>query len=79
MTVDVTRCTEVVPGMCADIIKAHHPDIAECGANVGAIFASNPDGPAVKVHGAAKAVCRHVAFNRDDGLVRVAFVRYKAD
>lgn len=33
------------------IIRQHHPLLAETGCNVGAVFASNADGPAIKVHG----------------------------
>lgn len=35
------------------ILNRYHPDLAETGATVGAIFASNETGPAVKLHGAA--------------------------
>lgn len=39
------------------VVSAYHPAIAECGAKIGAVFAHNADGPAVKVHGAAAMAC----------------------
>ncbi len=44
-----TAPIEVI-AVVARIIAAYHPDLAECGARVGAVMASNEGGPAVKVH-----------------------------
>ena len=35
------------------IVKAYHPELAETGARIGAVFATNETGPAVKLHGVA--------------------------
>ncbi len=42
------------------ILKQHHPDLAETQCKIGVIFASNEDGPAIKVHGSAALACIQV-------------------
>ncbi len=42
------------------IIKQYHPDLAETQCKIGVIFASNEDGPAIKVHGSAALACIQV-------------------
>ncbi len=47
------------------IVNQFHPDLAETGANIGCIFASNETGPAVKLHGcAALAIVQAVSAKR---------------
>jgi hypothetical protein len=51
-----TADTDVL-NLIKSVVRKHHPDLHETGANIGAIFASNEDGPALKVHGAPAMAC----------------------
>lgn len=42
-------------GLMAEIIAEHYPDLEELEVEVGVMFAFNPKGPAVKLHGRACA------------------------
>ncbi len=44
---------ERVASLIVKMLQANHPDLAETGCTVGALFASNEKGPAVKHHGTA--------------------------
>ncbi len=53
MAVTYETAPDDVLAIIRRIINQYHPDLAETGAKVGAIMASNESGPAVKLHGTA--------------------------
>lgn len=57
MSTTFETAPDEVVALIRTVTLAYHPDLAECGAKIGAVFAHNADGPAVKVHGAAALAC----------------------
>lgn len=51
-----TADTDVL-NLIVSVVRKYHPDLHETGAKIGAIFASNESGSALKVHGAAALAC----------------------
>lgn len=63
-------CTQDVLDIARDIMNRHYRDLLQAGVTVRYLFARNPDGPAIKVHGvpAAASVKVNGLQHRKEGL-----------
>lgn len=55
MVTTYEECDKSVATMNAAVMKKYHGDLADAGVTISCLFARNPDGPAVMVHGVPKS------------------------